>query len=87
MRLQPVHLVRWGIPLLLVVSGAIVVWGTDVEGVGEALIAAAVCVWLANAMVRFAFRDSQDRDRDERNREFFDEHGYWPDDPQNGTPS
>lgn len=79
MRLRPVHLVRWGIPLLLLVSGAIVLWGTDVEGVGEALIAAAVCVVVANALFRFAFTDSKDRAREERARDYFDEHGRWPD--------
>ncbi len=78
MRLRPVHLVRWGIPLLLVVAGAIIVWGTDVEGVGEALIAAAVCVLVANGLFRYAFSDSKDRMREEQAREYFDEHGHWP---------
>jgi hypothetical protein len=79
MRLRPVHLVRWGIPLGLLVAGAVIVWGTDIEGVGEALIAASVCVVIANSLFRFAFTDSKDRDREERAREYFDEHGRWPD--------
>jgi hypothetical protein len=84
MKLQPVHLVRWGIPIGLLIAGAIIVWGTDIEGVGEALIAAAVCVWVANALFRFAFSDSKDRVRDEENREFYDRHGHWPDEPPPG---
>jgi hypothetical protein len=79
-RLQPVHYVRWGLPLGLVLAGVIVLLATDVEGVGESLIAAGVCVVVANALFRFAFRDSKDREREERAREYFDEHGHWPDD-------
>lgn len=80
MKLQPVHLVRWGLPLGLVIAGVIFVWGADIEGVGESLIAAGVCVVVANALFRFAFRDSKDRARDEWARDYFDEHGRWPDD-------
>jgi hypothetical protein len=80
MRLQPVHLVRWGLPLGLVVAGVVVLVAFDIEGVGESLIAAGVCVVVANALFRFAFRDSKDRERDEWAREYFDEHGHWPDD-------
>jgi hypothetical protein len=78
-RLQPVHYVRWGLPLGLVVAGVIVLLAADIEGVGESLIAAGVCVVVANALFRFAFRDSKDREREERAREYFDEHGHWPD--------
>lgn len=80
MRLQPVHYVRWGLPLGLVLAGVIVLLAADIEGVGESLIAAGVCVVVANALFRFAFRDSKDRAREERAREYFDEHGHWPDD-------
>jgi hypothetical protein len=79
-RLQPVHFVRWGLPLGLVLAGVVVLLAADVEGVGESLIAAGVCVVVANALFRFAFRDSKDREREERAREYFDEHGHWPDD-------
>lgn len=76
--MRPIHLVRWGIPLALCAVGAYVVVATDVEGVGEALIAAAVCVLVANLLFRVSFTDARDRDREERAREFFDEHGHWP---------
>ena len=80
MRLRAVHLVRWGLPLALMAVGAAIVWGTEAEGVGESLIAAGVCVFIANWLFRFAFRDSKDREREERAREYFDEHGHWPSD-------
>jgi hypothetical protein len=71
-------LVRWGLPLVLLVAGIVVLAFYDIEGVGEALVASSVCVWLSNAMFRFSFSDSADRDREEQAREYFDEHGHWP---------
>jgi hypothetical protein len=79
MKLQPVHLVRWGLPLGLIVVGAIILAAADIEGVGESLIAAGICVVIANALFRYAFRDSKDREREEDARDYFDEHGHWPD--------
>ncbi len=78
-----VHLVRYGLPLTLFVVGAVITWGTSIEeGVGEALIAAAVCVVVANSIFRFSFSDLKDRTREERARDFYDEHGHWPDEPK-----
>ena len=72
------YLVRWGLPLALLAGGIYVLVFTDIEGIGEALTAASVCVWLSNLMFRFSFSDSSDRQRDEQAREYFDEHGHWP---------
>ncbi len=77
--MRPVHLVRWGIPLALLVAGVAVRAATDVEGVGEALIAAAICVVVANVLLRFGFGDARDREREEQAREYLDRHGHWPD--------
>jgi len=74
-----VILVRWGVPLGLIVAGVLVLLETDIEGVGEALIAAAICTVIANLLFRFGFADQRDRDREEEAREFFDKHGHWPD--------
>ncbi|MBX5442562.1 MAG: hypothetical protein IRZ32_13685 [Solirubrobacteraceae bacterium] len=76
--MRPIHLVRWGIPLALAAVGTAILVATDVEGVGEALIAAGICVVVANLMLRVAFSDQRDRDREERARRYFDEHGHWP---------
>jgi hypothetical protein len=72
------YAVRWGLPLLLLVAGVVILVFYDIEGVGEALVAASVCVWLSNLMFRFSFSDVSDRDREEQAREYFDEHGHWP---------
>jgi hypothetical protein len=83
-RLRPVHLVRWGLPGGLVVAGVIVLVVANAEGVGESLIAAGICVWIANALLRFGFRDTGDREREEEARRFYDEHGHWPGEPPPG---
>jgi len=75
---RPIHLVRWGIPLALAAAGAVLLLATDTEGVGEAFIGAGICVVIANVMLRVAFSDARDRDREERARRYFDEHGHWP---------
>ncbi|MCW3005710.1 MAG: hypothetical protein JWP17_336 [Solirubrobacterales bacterium] len=71
-------LVRWALPAALLVAGVVILGWYDIEGVGEALVAASVCVLIANLMFRFSFSDVNDRDRDEQARAFFDEHGHWP---------
>jgi hypothetical protein len=75
---RPIHLVRWGVPLALAVAGVVLLVATDVEGVGEAFVIAAGCVVIANLLLRVAFSDARDRDREERARRYFDEHGHWP---------
>ena len=76
--MRPIHLVRWGVPLALAVAGVVLLVATDVEGVGEAFIIAGGCVVVANLLLRVAFSDARDRDREERARRYFDEHGHWP---------
>jgi hypothetical protein len=75
---KPIVLVRWGVPLVIAAVGVYLL-GRSAPGVGEAIIAAAICVVVANALLRVGFADQRDRDREEQAREFYDEHGYWPD--------
>lgn len=76
--MRPIHLIRWGLPLALAAAGVVVIVGSELEGVGEALIGAAICVVIANLLLRVGFGDARDRDREERARRYFDEHGHWP---------
>ena len=75
-----VTIVRWGVPLAIIAAGFYLV-GRSAEGVAEAVICAGLCVMLANALLRVGFADARDRDREEEAREFYDEHGHWPDEP------
>jgi lysylphosphatidylglycerol synthetase-like protein (DUF2156 family) len=49
------------------------------SGTGVALLIAAVIVWMINWMFRMSVESNRDREEEERAREFFDVHGYWPD--------
>jgi MFS superfamily sulfate permease-like transporter len=75
-----VRIVRWGLPLAIIAAGVYLV-GRSAAGFAEAVIAAGVCVALANVMLRVSFADQRDRDREEAARAFYDEHGHWPDEP------
>jgi O-antigen/teichoic acid export membrane protein len=76
------NVVRYGIPLVLVVAG-IVFAVVDHDGTGAETWAmftgAGVSVLLLNVLYRMGVEGDRDRDREQRAREHFDEHGRWPD--------
>ena len=76
--------VRTWLPIAIIVSGfiAALVSGfseTGVEG-GTLLVAAGLSVWLLNLLYRVGVQGDRERDKEDRARAYFDEHGYWPDD-------
>lgn len=74
--------VRYGIPLACIVA-AVVFAIVDYEGTGletwALFTGAGVSVLLLNVLHRMGVEGDSDRDREERAREYFDEHGRWPD--------
>jgi hypothetical protein len=72
--------VRWGVPLAIALAGAILIAVGDANEIamGVLLVGTALLVVLASAIVRVGARSDQDRVREERAREYFDEHGRWP---------
>jgi protein-S-isoprenylcysteine O-methyltransferase Ste14 len=48
-------------------------------GVGVGLLLVALIVWMINWMFRLSVESNRDREVEEQAREFFDRHGYWPD--------
>jgi hypothetical protein len=73
--------VRYGIPLVLVVAGVVFAIA-DHEGTGletwAMFTGAGVSVLLLNVLHRMGVEGDHDRDREQRAREYFDEHGSWP---------
>jgi protein-S-isoprenylcysteine O-methyltransferase Ste14 len=47
---------------------------------GVSLLIVALIVWMLNWMYRLSVRSSEDREYEERAREYFDRTGRWPDD-------
>jgi hypothetical protein len=78
-----VLVVRYGIPLALLLAG-VVVAATSGSGVvaGAMFVSAATAVLLLNVLYRIGVQGDRDRDREEEARRFFDEHGRWPDEPE-----
>jgi hypothetical protein len=74
--------VRYGIPLACIVA-AVVFAIVDYEGTGletwALFTGAGVSVLLLNVLHRMGVEGDSDRVREEQAREYFDEHGRWPD--------
>jgi protein-S-isoprenylcysteine O-methyltransferase Ste14 len=47
---------------------------------GVGLLIVALIVWMLNWLFRLSLRSNEDREEEERAREYFDRTGQWPDD-------
>jgi hypothetical protein len=74
--------VRYGIPAVLIVAGFVcyAVAPESSRNEGSALfIGSGVSVLLLNLLYRIGVSGDADRDRENEAREYFSEHGAWPD--------
>jgi hypothetical protein len=75
--------VRIWLPVAIVAGGliAIVATGGSLSGVegGVAIIAAGISVWMLNVIFRVGVAGERERDAEDAARDFYAEHGYWPD--------
>jgi len=76
-------LVRVWLPLAIIAGGFVVIIATGgsetgVEG-GAGIIGAGAAVWLLNVIFRVGVQGERDRDAEDEARDFYSEHGYWPD--------
>jgi hypothetical protein len=83
--------VRVWLPVLIIAAGlvAIVATGGSLSGVegGVAIIAAGMSVWLLNVIFRVGVQGERERDAEDAARDFYAEHGYWPDEaPPDAAP-
>ncbi len=77
--------IRIWLPAIVTLAGVVVmiVGGFDdiaLEG-GAGIIGAGLSIWLMNVLLRFGLNDDVDRDREDAARDFYGEHGHWPDEP------
>ncbi len=79
--------VRYGIPLVLVLAGVIV--SATAGGVGLAagalFFSAGTAVLLLNVLYRIGVEGDKERDTEQEARDFFDQHGRWPDEPESAA--
>ncbi|MGI8802642.1 MAG: hypothetical protein ACR2KV_10800 [Solirubrobacteraceae bacterium] len=79
----PVRLTRYGLPAGILVAGviaALVVPGETGVDALVGLVGVCACVVLFNLLLRLGASGDGDRVREATAREFYDEHGRWPDD-------
>jgi hypothetical protein len=77
--------VRYGIPGAIFLTG-VVVFGVVPDRevaleIGCMFWGVAIAVFLLNFFFRMGVSGEADRDREQRARDYFDEHGHWPDEP------
>jgi hypothetical protein len=81
--------VRVWLPVLIVLGGvaAIVATGGSLAGWegGVAIIAAGISVWLLNVIFRVGVQGEAERDAEDAARDFYAQHGYWPDEAPPGS--
>jgi hypothetical protein len=77
------HGVRYGVPVVIFLAGVVVfavVSDREVAiEIGCMFWGAAIAVFLLNFFFRMGVSGEVDRDREEEARDYFDEHGRWPD--------
>jgi hypothetical protein len=80
---------RYGLPGLICLVGVVVglSLNNSEQGLEVAilLIAAGSSLWLMNILMRVGISGDRERDEEDAARRFFDEHGYWPDERDQGA--
>jgi hypothetical protein len=72
-----VLVVRYGIPLALLIAGVVVAGASGSAAAGALFVSAASAVLLLNVLYRIGVSGDRDRDREEEARRYFDQHGRW----------
>jgi len=78
-----VLIVRYGIGAVMILAGIVLLivspGGFGVDGFGMA-VGGGLSVLLINFLFRLGVSGDREREREERARAYFDEHGEWPED-------
>jgi hypothetical protein len=74
-------LVRYVLPAVTVLGGIIIMaLGSEAELEGGAgIVSAGAAIYLMNWLYRASVDGDSQRDVEEAARDYFDQHGYWPD--------
>ncbi|MEA2297258.1 MAG: hypothetical protein QOF77_194 [Solirubrobacteraceae bacterium] len=79
-----VRLTRYGLPAAILLAGAIIAVVVPGETGVDAVVGLSgvcACVVLLNLLLRLGASGDRDRVRESAAREYYDEHGRWPEEP------
>jgi hypothetical protein len=71
--------VRYGIPALFILAGQVVLITTGDAVNWAGFTGAGLAILLIGVLLRIGNQGDRERDREEAAREYFHEHGRWPD--------
>jgi hypothetical protein len=82
--------VRIWLPVAVVAAGLVAIainpTADGVEGAAH-IIGAGLAIWLMNFLFRIGISGDRDRDAEDAARDYFDAHGYWPDEAPPEAPA
>jgi hypothetical protein len=76
--------IRYVLPAVLVIAGFVILFVADdsLRWDGWAMcVGAGLALLLLNVLFRYGAQGDRERDQEAAAREYFAEHGHWPDDP------
>jgi hypothetical protein len=76
------HTIRYVLPALLIVIGFVLLFVADDElkWDGWAMcVGSGLALLLLNVLYRYGVKGDQERDQEEQARDYFTQHGHWPD--------
>jgi high-affinity Fe2+/Pb2+ permease len=75
---------RYGLPAVLIVAGFVLLFTVDgsLRWEGWAMsVGSGLAILLMNVLFRYGSRGDREREQEVAAREFYAEHGRWPDEP------
>jgi threonine/homoserine/homoserine lactone efflux protein len=79
-----VWFVRYGLPILLLVAGGVLIGlghastHSPAAATGLVLAGLALTTWMFNWLFRLSIESNHDREKEEQARDYFTQHGHWP---------
>ena len=76
--------IRYVLPAVLVIAGFVILFVADdsLRWDGWAMcVGAGLAILLLNVLFRYGAQGDRERDQEAQAREYFAQHGHWPDDP------
>jgi hypothetical protein len=78
------HTIRYVLPALLIVIGFVILFVADDElkWDGWAMcVGSGLALLLLNVLYRYGIKGDEERAQEEAARDYFAQHGHWPDEP------